>query len=85
LTEETLKKLLNVNCELEGEITIIDNLGDTTPKEISFETKQTLVNLFGDIDNGSHGLKINYTKSDRIVPTYPLEVNAYYDTNLGGI
>lgn len=82
LTEETLKKLLNVDCILEGEITIIDSVGDTAPKDISFNTKLELVNKFGNIDTGSNGLKINYTTSpiSRTDIQYPDEVSAFYNT-----
>lgn len=85
LTEETLKKLISCDCNLTGEITIIDTIGSTTPKEISFETKQILVNTFGNIDNGSNGLKINYKSSSEIIVEYPEEVDAYYNTTVGGV
>ena len=83
LTEETLNKLIGTDCVLSGEITIINSIDDTTPKEISFETKQNLVNIFGNIDTGSNGLKINYKKSSAINITYPERVSAYYDASLG--
>ena len=83
LTEETINKLIRINCVLDGEITIINEIGDTTPKDISFATKLKLVNKFGNIDSGSNGLKINYTTSiiskDDI--QYPDEVSAFYDRN----
>jgi hypothetical protein len=39
LTEEALYKLLVNNCDLTGEITIVESFGSTTPKAISFKTK----------------------------------------------
>jgi hypothetical protein len=72
-----------VDCELDGEITIINEIGDTTPKDISFATKLKLVNKFGNIDTGINGLKINYTSSpiSRTAIQYPDEVSAFYNTN----
>ena len=39
LTEDALYKLLVKTCNLTGEITVIDEVGSTTPKKISFKTK----------------------------------------------
>ena len=82
LTEETLNKLLNVDCVLEGSLTIVNSIGDTQPKDISFATKLKLVNKFGNIDSSNNKLFINYTtsnitKNDII---FPIEVSAYYNT-----
>ena len=84
LTEEALYKLLVNKCDLTGEITIIDTFGSTTPKQISFKTKQDLVNLFGDIVSGTNGLKINFTESTIEQFTCNSEVNAFYDSKKGG-
>lgn len=83
LTEDALDKLIGVDCILEGEITIINEIGDSTPKDISFATKLKLVNKFGNIDTGSNGLKINYTSSpiSRANIQYPDEVSAFYNTS----
>jgi hypothetical protein len=85
LTEETLFKLLVKNCELTGEITIVNSVGSTTPKGISFLTKQELVNKFGDITKGTNGLKINF-KEINITQSFSYNsiVSAYYNTNIGG-
>jgi hypothetical protein len=82
LTEETLNKLLNVDCVLEGSLTIINSLGDTQPKDISFATKLKLVNKFGNIDSSNNKLFINYTPSNIIKSNviFPTEVSAYYNT-----
>lgn len=85
LTEEALRKLLVQHCEITGEITIVDEIGSTEPKAISFETKQELVNKFGNIVTGTNGLKINY-KSVPITQnfSYNTEAEAFYNTNVGG-
>ena len=84
LTEEALYKLLVNNCDLTGEITIVESFGSTTPKQISFKTKQDLVNLFGDIVSGTNGLKINFTEEPILTFTCNTEVNAFYDSKKGG-
>ena len=84
LTEEALYKLLVNYCDLSGEITIVETAGSTTPKQISFKTKQDLVNLFGDIVSGSNGLKINFTEEQILSFTCNSEVNAFYDSKKGG-
>ena len=84
LTEEALYKLLVNNCDLTGEITIVDTFGSTTPKQISFKTKQDLVNLFGDVVSGANGLKINFAESTIEQFTCNSEVNAFYDSKKGG-
>ena len=85
LTEEAFRKLLVQNCTLTGEITIIESIGSTTPKTISFKTKQELVNLFGDIVNGTNGLKINFTPEIiRSTFTCNQEASAFYDSTRGG-
>lgn len=85
ITEEALLKLLQETCILEGELTIVDNVGSTTPKNISFNTKKILVNTFGDITNSNNPLKINYSES-KINNRFNCnnEVNAFYDNRIGG-
>lgn len=81
-TEETLNKLLDVDCVLKGSITVINDYDDLTPKDISFNTKLKLVNKFGNIDTGNHELIVKYTSSqissDNV--SFPIEVSAFYDT-----
>lgn len=90
ITEDALNHLLSgSNYNLTGEITIIDSFeaiesGTYSIKEISFQTKKNLVSLFGNIDEGSHGLKINYSHSSSISVSCPDEVNAFYNTKEGG-
>lgn len=85
LTETSLYKLLVNNCELTGEITIVEDLESLELKAISFKTKQDLVNKFGNIVLGSNNLKINF-KEQEISGTFTCnsEVNAFYDTKKGG-
>lgn len=85
LTEDALYKLLVKTCNLTGEITVIDEVGSTTPKKISFKTKQDLVNKFGNIVTGSNGIKINF--SEELIQeqfTCNTEVNAFYDSEKEG-
>jgi hypothetical protein len=83
LTEETLNKLLNVNCILKGSISIINNYDDMTLKNINFSTKLKLVNMFGNIDTGSNGLLVKYQSTPIIKSNivFPTEVSAYHNTN----
>lgn len=82
-TEETLNKLLDVDCILEGSITVINDYDDLTPKDISFNTKLKLVNKFGNIDTGKCGLTVTYTSSQITSGnvSFPVEVSAYYYGN----
>ena len=62
LTEETLLKLISVeHHNIQGIITVIDENG--SEKAISFDTKQQLVNYYGNINTGSKGLTIKYRSS----------------------
>lgn len=80
LTEEALQRLVDVQCDLEGTITVVDSIGSTIPKAISFNTKLELVNKFGNIDTGSKGLIIRYTSSNIAYANivFPSEVSAFY-------
>lgn len=79
ITEETFIKLINVETvNITGKITIINSINNKITKEISFETKQLLVEKFGDIDTGSNGLTVIYESSNTISLTFPKEVNVYY-------
>ena len=85
LTEEALYKLLVNNCDLTGEITIVESFGSTVSKKISFQTKQDLVNRFGDIVNGTNGIKINF-EPEYIEQQFTCnsEATAFYDVKKGG-
>ena len=85
ITEEALTNLIiGTDFQLEGEITIISYVGNNTPKAISFATKKMLVDTFGNIDSSDNELTINYTKVKVSNVLYPEEVNAFYDSNIGG-
>lgn len=85
ITEETLLKLIQKTCIIEGELTIVDTLGSTTPKNISFKTKQILVNTFGDITDSNNPLHINYESTEiKAGFTCNTEANAFYNNKLGG-
>jgi hypothetical protein len=43
-----------------------------------------LVDTFGNIDSSDNELTINYTKVKVSNVLYPEEVNAFYDSNIGG-
>jgi hypothetical protein len=47
-------------CVLTGDIYIVDEPGSGTLKDISFDTKQRLVNIFGDISSPSSALRIHF-------------------------
>ena len=83
ISEEALIALLTgTKYTITGELTIVDENGEL--KEISFDTKKLLVNTFGNIDTGEEGLKINYKQSAAIIIEYPEEVDAFYDSKIGG-
>lgn len=87
ITEEALNHIIapGVDYNIQGTITIVESLESTTPKNISFMTKYQLVNSFGNIDSGQHGLVVKYATS-RITEMfeYPRQVNAYYNSKDGG-
>lgn len=61
VTEQTLSKLLSVKNNITGTINIVDSTGDLV--EISYDTKKSLVEQFGDIDNVTNNPKVNYKAS----------------------
>lgn len=61
ITEQTLSKLLSVKNNITGIINIVDSTGDLV--EISYDTKKSLVEQFGDIDNVTNNPKVNYKAS----------------------
>ena len=61
VTEQTLSKLLSVKNNITGIINIVDSTGDLV--EISYDTKKSLVEQFGDIDNATNNPKVNYKAS----------------------
>lgn len=61
VTEQTLSKLLSVKNNITGVINIVDSTGDLV--EISYDTKKSLVEQFGDIDSATNNPKVNYKAS----------------------
>lgn len=61
VTEQTLSKLLSVKNNITGTINIVDSTGDLV--EISYDTKKSLVEQFGDIDSATNNPKVNYKAS----------------------
>lgn len=61
VTEQTLSKLLSVKNNITGTINIVDSTGDLV--EISYDTKKSLVEQFGDIDSTTNNPKVNYKAS----------------------
>lgn len=61
VTEQTLSKLLSVKNNITGTINIVDSTGDLA--EISYDTKKSLVEQFGDIDSETNNPKVNYKAS----------------------
>lgn len=61
VTEQTLSKLLSVKNNITGMINIVDSTGDLV--EISYDTKKSLVEQFGNIDSPTNNPKVNYKAS----------------------
>lgn len=61
VTEQTLSKLLSVKNNITGTINIVDSTGDLV--EISYDTKKSLVEQFGNIDSATNNPKVNYKAS----------------------
>lgn len=61
VTEQTLSKLLSVKNNITGTINIVDSTGDLV--EISYDTKKSLVEQFGNIDSTTNNPKVNYKAS----------------------
>ena len=60
ITEEALDKLISCELNIQGEIHIVTEAGGTTPKAISYGTKSTLVEIFGNIDSESATVRVFY-------------------------
>ena len=85
ITEEALQKLVMTNtCVLTGDIYIVDEPGSETLKDISFDTKQRLVNIFGDISSPSSALRIHFQSSQITDFTCATEVAVYYQAGESG-
>jgi len=78
ITEEAVAKLSKVaNINIKGVIHIVTEAGGNILKNISFDTKKALVNVFGNIDNPDADLSILYAKSDVTGITVNKEVFIY--------
>lgn len=92
LTEEILNHLLSCdNFNISGNIKIVTEAGGDTLKDISFITKQALVNKFGNIDDSNIAdaskLYVQYQKSNITSITGPSEVSVYgkFNTPIRGL
>ena len=90
ITEEAFMNLIiGTDFQITGTVTLVESRGSEKLKAISFNTKQTLVNTFGDIDhgenNGVNDLIIKYKPVKISNIKYTDEVNAYYNQSEGGI
>ena len=81
ITEDALRKMILCNtCNLTGDIYIVTAAGGTTLKDISFATKQLLVNTFGNSDK----LTFHYQSSEITEFSCAQEVSVYYQTGESG-
>lgn len=60
ITEEALDKLISCNLNIQGEIHIVTEAGSSTLKAISYSTKSTLIQIFGNIDAADAKIKVFY-------------------------
>lgn len=82
LTENTVIKLSNIpNCNISGIIRVVDG---TELTSIKFNTKQTLVNKFGNIDSGKLTIKYNTELIAFGEVTYNEIVNVFKPSNIEG-
>ena len=85
ITEEALRKLIYSNeCNLTGDIYIVETAGSKTTKVISFATKQLLVDTFGNIESASNPIRIHYKSAEVVDFTHVSEVSIYYAAGQSG-
>ena len=61
ITENALRRMILTNdCNLTGDIYIVTEAGGKDLKAISFETKQLLVNTFGNIESPDSKIRIHF-------------------------
>lgn len=85
ITEEALRKLVYTSTRnLTGDFHIVTEAGGKELKAISFETKQMLVNAFGNIESPDSEIRIHF-KSEQIFDfSCATEVSVYYQTGESG-
>ena len=85
ITEEALRKLVNTKTRnLTGDFYIVTEAGGKELKAISFETKQMLVNSFGNIESPDSEIRI-YFKSEQIIDfSCASEISVYYQGDESG-
>lgn len=85
ITEEALRKLIMCNkCTITGDIYIVTEAGGDTLKAINFETKQLLVNTFGDISSPTSRIRIHFKTTEILDFTCAGEIYVYYQTGESG-
>lgn len=85
ITEEALRKLIMCNkCIITGDIYIVTEAGSDTLKAITFETKQLLVNTFGDISSPTSKIRIHFQATEILDFTCAGEIYVYYQTGESG-
>ena len=85
ITEEVLLKLISSNtCILTGDFYIVTEAGGTELKAISFETKQKLVNKFGNISNPESATRVYFKEETISDISCAGEVYVYYQSGESG-
>lgn len=81
ITQEVLVKLLQIpKISLTGHINIIDEESQQTA--ISFNTLQTLVSMFGDVNDSSNSLYVTYTKETITTVKAPATLALYGNSGI---
>lgn len=85
ITEEALLKMVMSNtCVLTGDFYIVTEAGGRELKAISFETKQRLVNKFGNISNPESPIRIHFKEETISEISCASEVYVYYQSGESG-
>lgn len=85
ITEEALRKMIYTsNKNLTGDIYIVTEAGGRQLKAISFETKQILVNSFGNIESPDSKIRIHFQKENILDFECAKEVSVYYQAGESG-
>lgn len=85
ITENALRRMIMANnCNLTGDIYIVTEAGGKDLKAINFETKQILVNSFGNIESPDSKIRIHFQKENILDFEYAKEVSVYYQAGESG-
>ena len=85
ITEEALRKIVFANERtLTGDFYIVTEPGGKTLKAISFETKQMLVNSFGNIEDPESEIRIHFQSENILDFSCASEISVYYQTGESG-